>query len=44
MLMQERRRGGTTNVNLMHAFVGRLSESEIRDAAEYYAALTAVPR
>jgi cytochrome c553 len=37
-LLQERRRGGTLNVNLMHAFVNRLQESEIRDAAEYYAA------
>jgi cytochrome c553 len=39
MLLQQRRRGGTTNVNLMHAFVDRLRESETRDAAEYYAAL-----
>jgi cytochrome c553 len=38
MLLQERRRGGTPNVNLMHAFVNRLGESEILDAAEYYAA------
>jgi cytochrome c553 len=37
MLLQERRRGGTPNVNLMHAFVGRLHASEVRDAAEYYA-------
>jgi cytochrome c553 len=41
MLLRDRRRGGTTNVNLMHAFVGRLRESEIRDAAEYYAARSA---
>jgi cytochrome c553 len=40
-LLQERRRGGTLNVNLMHAFVNRLQQSEIRDAAEYYAALSA---
>jgi cytochrome c553 len=39
ILLQARRRGGTANVNLMHAFVSRLRESEIRDAAEYYAAL-----
>ena len=38
-LLQDRRRGGTLNVNLMHAFVNRLHESEIRDAAEYYAAV-----
>jgi cytochrome c553 len=37
-LLQERRRGGTPNVNLMHAFVSRLQESEIRDAAAFYAA------
>jgi cytochrome c553 len=39
MLLQDRRRGGTPNVNLMHAFVGRLRASEIHDAAEYYAAV-----
>ena len=38
--LQEHRRGGTLNVNLMQAFVGRLSASEIRDAAEYYSALS----
>jgi cytochrome c553 len=37
MLLQERRRGGSPNVNLMHAFVNRLREVEIRDAAAYYA-------
>jgi len=40
-LLQERRRGGTLNVNLMHTFVSRLHDSEIRDAAEYYAAVSA---
>lgn len=38
MLMQERRRGGTMNVNLMHAFVNRLRPSEIRDVTDFYAA------
>lgn len=38
-LLQAGRRGGTPNVDLMHAFVSRLRPSEIRDAAEYYAAL-----
>jgi cytochrome c553 len=41
MLLQDRRRGGTANVNLMHAFVSRLRESEIQDAAQYYSALPA---
>jgi cytochrome c553 len=40
-LLQERRRGGTPNVNLMHAFVSRLQSSDIRAAAEYYASLPA---
>jgi cytochrome c553 len=39
-LLQERRRGGTANVNLMHTFVGRLRRTEIRDVADYYAHLT----
>jgi cytochrome c553 len=43
MLLRDRRRGGTANVNLMHAFVSRLRDSEIRDAAEYYAAVPATP-
>ena len=38
-LLQERRRGGSPHVNLMHVFVGRLKPNEIRDVAEYYAAL-----
>jgi cytochrome c553 len=41
MLFQAHRRGGTPNVNLMHAFVSRLGASEIRDAAEYYAVVPA---
>ena len=40
-LLQERRRGGTSNVNLMHAFVDRLQRTEIRDVADYYAHLSA---
>jgi cytochrome c553 len=40
MLLQEQRRGGTANVNLMQAFVSRLSASEIRDAAAYYSSLS----
>ena len=43
-LLQERRRGGTPNVNLMHTFVNRLEQSEMRDAAEYYAAEIAAGR
>jgi cytochrome c553 len=39
MLLQERRRGGTPNVDLMHVFVNRLRHEEIRDAAHYYSAL-----
>jgi cytochrome c553 len=38
-LLQQRRRGGTVNVNLMHAFVGRLRPSDVRDAAAYFAAV-----
>jgi cytochrome c553 len=46
MLLQERRRGGTPNVDLMHAFVNRLRPSEIRDAAAFYSASSssAAPR
>jgi cytochrome c553 len=40
-LLQERRRGGTPNVNLMHEFVRRLESSDIGAAAEYYASLPA---
>jgi cytochrome c553 len=38
-LLKERRRGGSPHVNLMHVFVDRLRSNEIRDVAEYYAAL-----
>jgi cytochrome c553 len=37
-LLQERHRGGTANVDLMHVFVNRLAEREIRDIANYYSA------
>jgi cytochrome c553 len=35
-LLQERRRGGTENVRLMHVFVDRLRPEEIRDVTLYY--------
>jgi cytochrome c553 len=35
-LLQGRRRGGTENVRLMHAFVARLRPEEIRDVTLYY--------
>ena len=38
-LLQERRRGGSPHVNLMHVFVDRLRPSEINDVAQYYSAL-----
>jgi cytochrome c553 len=38
-LLQQRRRGGTTNVALMHAFVDRLRPDDIRDVSAYFAAL-----
>jgi cytochrome c553 len=38
-LFQQRRRGGTQNANLMHVFVDRLGQGEIRDVAHYFAAL-----
>jgi cytochrome c553 len=41
-LLQERRRGGSENVELMHAFVNRLTRAEIDDVAAYYAALSSV--
>jgi cytochrome c553 len=46
LLLQERRRGGTPNVNLMLVFVNRLQPGEIHDVAQYYSTLsgdTAVP-
>jgi cytochrome c553 len=39
-LLQQRRRGGSPHVNLMHAFVDRLKPAEIRDVAQYYSALS----
>jgi cytochrome c553 len=42
-LLQERRRGGSPHVNLMHVFVDRLKPNEIRDVAQYYAALPGRP-
>jgi cytochrome c553 len=38
-LLQERRRGGSDNVDLMHAFVNRLTKAEIDDVTIYYATL-----
>jgi cytochrome c553 len=38
-LLQQRRRGGTTNVALMHAFVDRLRPDDVRDVAAYFSAL-----
>jgi cytochrome c553 len=38
ILLQERRRGGTPNVDLMHVFVNRLGRGEITDVARYFAA------
>jgi cytochrome c553 len=38
-LLQERRRGGSPHVNLMHVFVDRLRPGEIDDVARYYASL-----
>jgi cytochrome c553 len=42
-LLQERRRGGSPHVNLMHVFVERLRPNEIRDVAQYYATLPGSP-
>lgn len=44
VLLQKRQRGGTKNVNLMHAFVNRLSQTEIHDVAGFFAALPADPQ
>jgi cytochrome c553 len=35
-LLQKRHRGGSANVTLMHVFVDRLRQDEIRDVAFYY--------
>jgi cytochrome c553 len=39
-LLQERRRGGSSNVDLMNAFVQRLQPSEIRDVTLYYGSVS----
>ena len=39
-LLKERRRGGTAHVTLMHTFVNRLTEDDIRDVTRYFAALS----
>ncbi|MGH8636535.1 MAG: c-type cytochrome [Burkholderiales bacterium] len=39
LLMQQGRRGGTPNVDLMHVFVKRLRHAEIQHVAEFYATL-----
>ena len=36
-LLQQRRRGGSSRVNLMHPVADRLTEAEMRDVAQYYA-------
>jgi cytochrome c553 len=38
-LLQDRRRGGTANVTLMQAFVGRLRPDDIRDVTAYFSSL-----
>lgn len=35
-LLQERRRGGTSNVDLMHVFINRVTRKEISDVSRYY--------
>jgi cytochrome c553 len=42
VLLQERRRGGTPRVNLMHTFVNRLRQHDVEDVARYYATLREV--
>jgi cytochrome c553 len=42
VLLQERRRGGTPHVNLMHTFVNRLRQNDVQDVARYYATLREV--
>jgi cytochrome c553 len=44
VLMQERRRGGTSRANLMHPFVNRLKPDDIRDVTGYFAALPGTER
>jgi cytochrome c553 len=38
-LLRERRRGGSSNVNLMHAFVDRLDPEHVSAVTRYYASL-----
>jgi cytochrome c553 len=38
-LLQERKRGGSEYVGLMHSFVDRLTDEQIHDAAAFYASL-----
>jgi cytochrome c553 len=38
-LLKERRRGGSPHVTLMQGFVDRLTDEDIRDVIQYYAAL-----
>jgi cytochrome c553 len=42
-LLKARRRGGSPNVALMHAFVDRLSPAHIRDVTVYYGSIEATP-
>lgn len=38
-LLRERRRGGSEYVHLMHSFVDRLTDEQVRDVAAYYGSL-----
>ena len=38
-LLQERRRGGTPHVNLMHVFVDRLRPQDVQDVARYFSSV-----
>jgi cytochrome c553 len=42
ILLRERRRGGSANIDLMHIFVNRLRDDEIRDVTSYFASLPGV--
>jgi cytochrome c553 len=42
-LLQQRRRGGSPYVNLMHVFVDRLEEEQIRAVTRYYSSLRSSP-
>jgi cytochrome c553 len=42
-LLQERRRGGSVNVRLMHVFIDRLRPEEIRDATLYFGSMPTQP-